>query len=515
MKKLFALVMLFLLAKVVSGQQIFDKLYYNPTVEYATDIVFNNADSCSYALAYNNAHTDVIKIDFYGNLIWGKNYSRNSLYSINQSIIIDTNFVYLAGMTKDTTNTNPGGNLFDISLLKLNANDGSIIHSHAIGSDTLIEDLSCIIKTKDNNFIGVGSANNQESTYGTRDALIIKFDPNLNIIWTKTYKGTFQIRFNGVVESDDGFLYLVGSNNADPQFYSHGLVAKADTTGNLIWSKIIDQGFYEYFNSVFIVNNNLFIGGVSSDDFNATYFGSCIAQMDTAGNLNWFKKYLAGVPSTYGRLYMMNDNKYILLGGYDLITIDSLGIVLNAKLNYSSVVTLTTFNKNSFIGCNLFQGGFRVVKSDSLLTTCSNKNITIIDSLFTTLLAIDTILIPTSNSLVIKNGYTAIAKTFVDSTLCLTSTAIDLFNINSEEKVTIAPNPVNDFLVIKIPEALNYSNKFYWIAIVNVSGQKVFCKKSILNKEGLKIDVSKFPAGIYVINIPELNSFNLKFIKCD
>jgi hypothetical protein len=153
------------------------------------------------------------------------------------------------------------------------------------------------------------------------------------------------------------------------------------------------------------------------------------------------------------------------------------------------------------------------MKSDSLLSTCFNKNVTIIDSLFTTLIAIDTVLTPTSNLLVIKNGYTAIAKTFIDSTLCLTATGLSEVSLNTKEKSTLFPNPASDFIEIKITKSLNYFNNYCWIAIVNISGQNVFSEKVKLTSTGLKIDVSHFTSGLYCINIPELNVFNLKFIK--
>ena len=73
------------------------------------------------------------------------------------------------------------------------------------------------------------------------------------------------------------------------------------------------------------------------------------------------------------------------------------------------------------------------------------------------------------------------------------------FDLNKE--IAIYPNPVTDFINIKS----NVSDKFKSIEFYNTLGQRIYCK-NVSNISDIKIDVSNFKKGIYVVKIYFENS---------
>jgi blue copper oxidase len=86
------------------------------------------------------------------------------------------------------------------------------------------------------------------------------------------------------------------------------------------------------------------------------------------------------------------------------------------------------------------------------------------------------------------------------------TTSTGTFEIDSENNLSIYPNPANDFLNINAPD-----NEKCVITVFNSLGEKIHALKSTISS---RIQVSDFPNGIYFIQIKSDNKlFTREFIK--
>ena len=82
--------------------------------------------------------------------------------------------------------------------------------------------------------------------------------------------------------------------------------------------------------------------------------------------------------------------------------------------------------------------------------------------------------------------------------------------LSSKFDLNIHPNPVRDYINIEVPS----SEKIEGIVLVNAKGKQVFKKKPMTNTE--KIDVSKYPSGMYFIYVMTAESgFRIKKVIID
>ena len=74
------------------------------------------------------------------------------------------------------------------------------------------------------------------NTGGYPSALLIKYDDNGNLLWSREFGGSYNITPTAVTEMPDGSIAFVsGAKFAFAQF-GHTLVTKTDASGNLLWS---------------------------------------------------------------------------------------------------------------------------------------------------------------------------------------------------------------------------------------------------------------------------------------
>jgi hypothetical protein len=81
------------------------------------------------------------------------------------------------------------------------------------------------------------------------------------------------------------------------------------------------------------------------------------------------------------------------------------------------------------------------------------------------------------------------------------------FGIDENEtlKVSVFPNPANDFITINTEEVIEK------ITILDVSGKTVFSQEKGLNK---RVNIQHLPSGVYFLTVESSNSVGTtKFIK--
>lgn len=164
-----------------------------------------------------------------GEHVWEKTYG-GSLNEFCTKIINDP----LGGFLIVGSTASFGSGDRDAFCMKID-DDGEIVWSMAYGGPQ-IDDANHIELLEDGNFLITG--NTASYGAGNDDLMLLKIDPNGQVIWTSTYGGEFYDYGRCVVEEPDGDLILVGYGTSFDQFTNDFFVdndiflIKTDSGGN-------------------------------------------------------------------------------------------------------------------------------------------------------------------------------------------------------------------------------------------------------------------------------------------
>lgn len=165
----------------------------------------------------------VIKLTSTGNVSWQLTYGIGDEHA---NVIKQTSD---GGYIVGGTTTNYGAGNKDIWLLKLNANGYSTWQKTYGGfMDDVIYSLQ---QNSDGGYIFAGYTDSAEPD--NRDAIVVKLDPNGNILWQKRYGGSYQEEATSIHPTNDGG-FIIGMHT-----YSYGsgssdfLIIKTDSSGNI------------------------------------------------------------------------------------------------------------------------------------------------------------------------------------------------------------------------------------------------------------------------------------------
>lgn len=191
---------------------------------------------------------------------------------------------------------------YDAIIVKYD-NNGNIIWKKSFGGYNNDYYYS-VIEDTDGGYIAVGESSSPDSDMnglnkGGTDAIYVKYDQNGKIVWKKTFGGTSDDMFYGLVKTTDGGFIAVGKSYSNDNDlvglknwwnYFDSVIVKFDDNGEKVWTKAVNGSnntYNEYFNSVIKTSDNNYVTvGYMSD--NAT-----ILKFDNEGNILW-QQYFGG-----------------------------------------------------------------------------------------------------------------------------------------------------------------------------------------------------------------------------
>jgi len=173
-------------------------------------------------------------------------------------------------------------------------------------------------------------------SYGNGDGWLIRTDGNGNLIWEKTYGGSDTEGFSRIIPTYYNNFYLLGlsfssdgdiSNDPYPDSPDYWIV-KIDSSGNIIWDKIVggNMGEVLFSGDATLDGGVLAIGQTSSNDgdISLSYGGNdtWIVKLSNQGELewdytigtDWFDTGQAIIQTSDGG-YLMESSSIILEGG--------------------------------------------------------------------------------------------------------------------------------------------------------------------------------------------------------
>lgn len=167
-----------------------------------------------------------------------------------------------------------------------------------------------IIKTSDNNYMIAGEKD--------QAALLIKMDPDGNILWNKRYGSNGYTRFNAIIETTDSCFVMAGYHWNTVNDIQFVLCVKVNSQGDTVWSKTIDNGYYGTALSISQTNDNGYI--LSGFTYQTTGPSTImiVDKLDSDGNLSWSRTLICGTGQNYAySVKQTPDSGYIVTGSFN------------------------------------------------------------------------------------------------------------------------------------------------------------------------------------------------------
>ena len=254
----------------------------------------------------------LVKLDNELNVVFEKTFKTKYDSCFYDSIVIN-DFIYAVG-----------NYVYSEKQLSLNTRDGLLVKydldgkmiwskNYQVLGDTVFKR---IIDVEDG-FIIVGQSIYENMEIGNHDTgggIIIKYDYDGNIIWTNNFGGNKSGIFNDIVKVDDGYI-CVGKDA-----YNYGMIVKFNLNGDRLWVKNYENTDDLGMTRVEIKDDKLYIAGAynksdEKDEEGKTKFeyDACIFVYDLNGELlNIFK--FGGDKKDRFNSIILNDDSIVAIG---------------------------------------------------------------------------------------------------------------------------------------------------------------------------------------------------------
>jgi prepilin-type N-terminal cleavage/methylation domain-containing protein len=175
---------------------------------------------------------------------------------------------------------------YDVLLLKFDSSN-NLTWSKTFGG-AMFDEGDSVVQTSDGGYIVVGY------TYsfgpGDDDVLLLKFDSSGNLSWSKTINnGGLQDVGTSVAQTSDGGYIVTGYSVSVGPGVNDALLLKFDSSGNLSWSKTFGGGGNDMGTSVAQTSDGGYIVTGRTNSFGAGGNDALLSKFDSSGNLSWSK----------------------------------------------------------------------------------------------------------------------------------------------------------------------------------------------------------------------------------
>lgn len=235
--------------KVHSSGNIFATGYYYDSIDLDPGVGVQTETALGLGDSY------VLKLNSFGDLIWGKSFGGTNNDRSNEIEVDDQQNVYVSGLFKGTSDFDPGPNVasmtsegdFDPFLLKLDAN-GNFQWAHNYGGSINDRKISVDLDVSGNIFVtgwfydtldfqpGPGVFNQIKNNVGA-DIFITKLTPTGGLSWVKPISGNYFNFGTSIKCATSGDFYVCGEYDETVDFNPGG--------GNAMYTSI---GGYDGFN---------------------------------------------------------------------------------------------------------------------------------------------------------------------------------------------------------------------------------------------------------------------------
>ncbi|MCL4551586.1 MAG: peptidoglycan DD-metalloendopeptidase family protein [Bacteroidetes bacterium] len=238
----------------------------------------------------------------------------------------------------------------------INAQTTEWLHSWGGNKEEAITSLAL---DQNGNLIAAGYTNS--FGFGTTNVLLQKYDNSGNLLWTTTWGGSVGDAASSVATDKNNNIYIVGSTSSFGSGWYDVLILKFDSNGSLIWSKTWGGSSYDAGYGISIDSNDNLIISAESYSFGTS---AVLLKFDNNGNYLWGKSWKSTV--SYDAAYSLT----IDLSGNIILTGISWDYSYSPNVNKISIIK---YDKNgNLLWCRNWGGsgvdeawGSHVIKTDN------------------------------------------------------------------------------------------------------------------------------------------------------
>ncbi len=280
---------------------------------------------------------------------------------------------------------------------------GELTQSITLGGSSN-ESLNAITKTSDGGFVACGSVQSTDALglelpNGENDYLIVKYDANFNLTWTKTYGGSSTELAKSIVQTTDGGYVVSGFTKSDDFDVAENngqkdlWILKLTSSGDIQWKKSFGfSGQDESFSIIQTQDGGFFTcgyldvtasGGLGNDDASKNanhgigdYWG---LKLDANGDYEW-RRYFGGSNNDRATSALeTNNGDFILTGSADSNDFDVTGSNGNDDIWVIRISSTGELLWESAFGGSQIEDSFKVIATNDgnyfvLGTTISTDN---------------------------------------------------------------------------------------------------------------------------------------------
>ena len=178
---------------------------------------------------------------------------------------------------------------------------------------------SCFYNAKviNNAIYAVGSYvyEKEQLSLNTRDGLLVKYDLDGNMLWSKNYQVLGDTEFKNILEVSDGIIVVGQSIYENYEIGNHdmggGIIIKYDFDGNLIWTNNFGGNKSGIFNDIVQVEDGYIVCGKDALNY------GMIVKFSLDGTRLWVKNY-ANTDNLGMTNIKLKDNKLYIAGAYNV-----------------------------------------------------------------------------------------------------------------------------------------------------------------------------------------------------
>ena len=494
-----------------SGNVFITGYFYGSTITFGSTTLTNAG----------NLDIFIAKYDAVGNLLWAKSvggtsndYSQCVSADASGNVFI-TGFFNSPTITFGSTTLNNVG-FANIFIAKYDASGNVVWAKSAVGGTS---DYASSVSTDANgNAIISGYFNSPNITFGSTnltnqggsDIFIAKYDASGNVLWAKSFGGTYDDYGRSVSSDTNGNIYMSGFFTSPTISFGSTVMTNAGSTnifivkyvaaGNLLWAKSVGTGGTCGNNISVDASGNVYMSGGftganitigSTTLTNVNNAGNSqdifITKYDVNGNLMWAKS-TGGISDDFGNSVSNDASGNVFVSGYFRSPTVAFGSTTLTNVNNagnSQDIFIAKYDAAGNVLWAKSSGGTGDDNGRSIITNASG-NVYITGQF---------------QSPTITFGSTALtnADTTGNSTDIFianysgTETGVEEMIGNKE--LDIYPNPAGSSITLSFP---SYKNNI--ITITNLTGKQVD-SFNLQNATFKTIDVSQLAEGVYFVTL--------------
>lgn len=235
---------------------------------------------------------------------WTSVFGGSATDNATDLAVADDGSVYVAGDTASFGTK-------DILLMKYDP-DGSVLWARTLGSSD--QDGALAVSVGPGGTVYVAGLTNSQGTTGGYDALVAKYSSGGNLLWKTTFgfTPTSYDQLNGIDVAPDGSIYVTGMTDRSGNFDM--MVARLAPSGNIDWVRTAGASFDDRGLSVKVAGDGSFYV-VGHAGMAAGNNDILVAKFDAAGSTTWAKT-IGGTGADYGRGLAVRGDGSVVISGY-------------------------------------------------------------------------------------------------------------------------------------------------------------------------------------------------------